>query len=129
MVKISTGAWMAGAISNERDLYIWGRASIDQEIEGMGEGEGEVNLVDLGEGVDLSDVAVGGGHVVVLTTEGDVYAAGRNENGQTGIGGEGFLERWGKWEKRYMGRVTRVSSGPSAWCTILEVERGNESYE
>jgi alpha-tubulin suppressor-like RCC1 family protein len=126
--KISAGGWLTAALSNDRDLYIWGRSSsggdIASDIEFLPDEPGGVGLVDLGEGVDISDVAVGSGHVCLLTDGGDVYAAGRNSNGQVGAGEGEFQSKWNKWEATWKGTAKAVYSGPFSWNTFVVVETG-----
>lgn len=124
IVKISAGGWLAAAVSEDRDLYIWGNSqpACDDCIEFLpkGEEEEDVGLVDLGDEVDVIDVAVGAGHICVLTADGDVYTAGRNENGQTGIENGGKFQRgWKKVEKSWDGRVEKVFAGSSSWNTFM----------
>jgi len=124
--KISAGGWLTAALSNDRDLYIWGRTSsggdIASDVEFLPDEPGSVGLVDLGEGVDISDIAVGSGHVCLLTDGGDVYAAGRNSNGQVGAGEGEFQSKWIKWEIAWEGTAKEVYSGPFSWNTFVVVE-------
>ncbi|KZF19936.1 RCC1/BLIP-II protein [Xylona heveae TC161] len=102
--KVVSGGWVTAAVSRDRDLYLWGGrpgegqwirelphspARVDEE--GV---EEDVALANVDGGVDIVDVAVGDGHVVVLTAEGKLFAAGRGGNGQLGCGGMEFAEAW-----------------------------------
>lgn len=81
-----------------------------------------VRLVDINGGADILDVGVGSGHVIALTAEGEVWAAGNGECGQLGTGERRFEEDWvrvrGEWEEK--GRV--VALGCGVWCTWLVVD-------
>jgi alpha-tubulin suppressor-like RCC1 family protein len=125
ITKISSGGWLAGALSEDRDLYIWGHTGNDGAVlEFIPDSPGDVGLVDLGESVDILDIAIGSGHVCVLTEGGDVYTAGRNENGQTGIPSEAsYQSKWLKWERDWQGDVKSIFSGPFSWNTLVLVER------
>ncbi|KAI9849011.1 MAG: hypothetical protein M1837_005902 [Sclerophora amabilis] len=100
--KVCSGGWISAALSDSDDLYIWGgRAGEEHRIQALPDvGSGEVTLVDLqgddGGMVDVVDVAVGAGHVLLLDGDGSVWGAGRNENGQLdrGAGRQRFLEDW-----------------------------------
>jgi alpha-tubulin suppressor-like RCC1 family protein len=50
-----------------------------------------------GPPLDVVDVAVGEGHVALVSKGGDVFVVGDNKNGQLGIGSnEDFVEEWMK---------------------------------
>lgn len=102
ITKISAcaGGWITAAISENRDLYLWGadgpsatgipESSRRLRMEGLpAEGE-DVSLVNVGAGadgvgVDIMDVAVGSSHVIVLDDSGKIWTAGENNNGQLGL--------------------------------------------
>ncbi len=99
--KVVAGSWMVAALSKENDLYVWGHAlpqspakkdhaGVSKLLNAVNEnGEREdVHLVDIAEGADVQDVAVGDEHIVVLTTDGRVWGLGSNEYGQLGLGEE-----------------------------------------
>ena len=73
--------------------------------------------MDINGGVDIVDVSVGFEHVIALTAEGEVWAAGDGECGQLGTGEKRFEEDWvrvtGEWEGR--GKVVGVGCG--VWCS------------
>lgn len=119
--KISSGGWITAAVTRDRDLYIWGRQTpgADEKIDFLPDGGDEVRLVDLGEEVDVVDVAVGAGHAVALTREGEVWAAGDNETGQLGMGEEGGFRREWRRVENWKGRARAVVSGSSAWSSFV----------
>ncbi|KAI5855800.1 regulator of chromosome condensation 1/beta-lactamase-inhibitor protein II [Tricharina praecox] len=119
VTRIASGGGMSAALAESGDVYLWGAG----KVEGLGGVPGEVALVDLPVGeVDIVDVAVGAGHVLMLTVEGEVWAAGENENGQLG-GEERAQSEWRGWKGPWKGRVMRVFSGSFAWCSLVLVER------
>ncbi len=112
--KIASGGWMTGAVSRDRDLYVWGRSApggqggkkirclpgavrtpSNEDEQEKQQKESEVALVDIEDGVDVVDVGVGAGHMLALTGDGRVFGVGENENGQLGVGdGDRYLEDW-----------------------------------
>ena len=136
IAKLSAGGLLVAALSADRDLYIWGTSNNLGQPPGDGEpacmqflpgAVDDVGLVDLGEGIDVVDVAVGADHICVLTTSGDIYAAGYNGLGQVGGAAahadEPYQDRWLKWDKPWRGEANAVFSGPSSWNTFVVVER------
>ncbi len=127
--KIASGRWITAALSYDNDLYLWGgrpgekyRIKSLPDLSRREDDEAEVKLVDIDGGVDVADVGVGDGHVVALCGDGRVFAVGRGENGQLGIGMREFEEDWMEVRLRLEDgkRVTEVSCG--AWSSFLMVE-------
>ena len=125
IAKISAGGWIGAAVSEDRDLYIWGgRAGAERRMHALPKPSDDepVRLVDVDGGVDIVDVGVGSGHVVALTAEGKAWAAGDGQCGQLGTGGRRFEEDWvrvrGEWEGK--GRVVGVGCG--VWCSWIVVD-------
>ena len=123
--KVAAGGWIGAAVSQDRDLYVWGgRAGEERKIKALPDllDDEPVRLVDINGGVDILDVGVGSGHVLALTAEGEVWAAGDGECGQLGTGGRRFEEDWirirGDWEDR--GKVVGVGCG--FWCSWIVVD-------
>lgn len=123
--KVLVGGWIGAAVSEDRDLYVWGgQAGEAQRINALPKlsAEEEVKLVDIDGGVDIADVGVGSGHIVALTREGQVWVTGDSECGQLGTGSKVFEEDWvrvrGEWEGR--GKVIKVGCG--VWCSWMIVD-------
>lgn len=80
--KIAAGGYMLAALTTGNDLYIWGghpgRKTVPEDI------SDEPTPVDIEEN-DIADVAVGETHIIVLTTNGEVFVIGENGNGQLGL--------------------------------------------
>lgn len=125
IAHISSGGWITAALSRQEDLYIWGgRAGDGEIIEGLENLDGgEVHLVDLGGGLDVKDVVVGEGHIVALTADGKVWAAGRGENGQVGTGKMGFQREWKELEGLPKGMNARKLFA-GGWGTFIRFEEG-----
>lgn len=99
VVKIASSAsgYVLAALTAGGDLYAWGhvgRASA-AGLGGLGV-SGEVTPVVVEE-YDVADVGVGEGHVVVLTTTGEVFGIGSNGSGQLGLGEE--VEAVDEWTR------------------------------
>ena len=128
--KVAAGGWIGAAVSDDRDLYIWGgRAGETKRINALPSlsEEEDMRLVDINGGVDVIDVGVGMGHVVALTGDGEVWVAGEAEHGQLGTGGDEFEEAWvrvrGAWEGK--GKVVGVGCG--VWNSWVVVDTRNAS--
>ncbi|KAL9636997.1 MAG: hypothetical protein Q9164_002485 [Protoblastenia rupestris] len=127
--KIAANGWLGAALSMDRDVYIWGGRAGDHDRlsalpdPGASEGE-EVKLVDIDGGVDIADIAIGMGHLVALTTDGEVWVCGDGERGQLGLGegAKGFEANWvmtpSPWTER--GRLINVEAG--GWGSWLFVD-------
>ena len=71
MAKIAAGTWLIAALSHEKDLYVWGH-TLQQPVaedhscfKGLLDTNGpegtpeDVHLIDIADGQDIEDVAVG----------------------------------------------------------------------
>jgi hypothetical protein len=88
--KIDGRGWGFGALSDSGDLYFWGRDKPGGSEEGglvhlYGGPDEDVKLLDNLKFEDVSDFAVGNGHVLLATPQGEVWGIGENGNGQLGI--------------------------------------------
>lgn len=123
--KIAAGGWIGAAVSEDRDLYVWGgQAGAAKRLNALpkfSDGE-EVRLVDINGGVDVVDVGVGSEHIIALTGDGEVWVTGEGDCGQLGTGKINFEEGWvrvrGDWEAN--GRVIGVGCG--VWCSWVLVD-------
>lgn len=98
--KIAAGGYLMMALTAGDDLYAWGghpggQSTILQET------SRHPAPIVIGEH-DIADCAIGQSHALLLTTSGDIFAAGDNAHGQLGISGEAVTS----W--------TRVSATPGA---------------
>ncbi|KAI0194796.1 regulator of chromosome condensation 1/beta-lactamase-inhibitor protein II [Xylaria flabelliformis] len=89
---IEAGGYTALALTEGHDLYGWGGHPARQPL--VDTLSGSPSPVDVEEN-DIEDCSVGETHMIVLTTDGDVYVIGENTNGQLGVLSEGIP----KWEK------------------------------
>ncbi|TVY46061.1 E3 ubiquitin-protein ligase [Lachnellula occidentalis] len=89
--KISAGGYIAGALTNENDLYVWGgRQGQETPLPDM---SGIPDSVDI-EGEDILDFGVGDRHIVVLTMSHRLWVIGNNSNGQCGDGSNNEIGAW-----------------------------------
>lgn len=114
ITKLAAGGYVLAALTEGKDLYIWGHAG-----RAAAAGLTGLELSDEPEPVviddhDIVDVGVGEAHVIVLTTSRDVFVIGSNGNGQLGLGREiKAVESWTKVsiEKKEV-EVVAVAAGP-----------------
>ncbi|KAL8710427.1 MAG: hypothetical protein Q9220_005028 [cf. Caloplaca sp. 1 TL-2023] len=129
IAKIVSGSWVVAAKGTENDLYIWGHhlpqrfrpdySSLGKLIGVVASGAGEredVHLVDVANGADIEDVAVGDEHLVVQTADGVLWGFGSNEYGQLGLG-KAVKSTNGKWVRIGVTttdaeRVIEMAAGP-----------------
>ena len=123
--KIVNCGWLGAALSNHRDLYIWGgRIGESQLISALPDSGEEVRLVNIADGADIIDVAVGTNHILALTASGDLWGCGDNEHGQLALGEarDVFIRDW-QWvtdDKGMGGKIESVEAG--GWGSWLAVQ-------
>ncbi|KAF2839624.1 RCC1/BLIP-II [Patellaria atrata CBS 101060] len=126
--KIAAGAWIMGAVSKDRDAYLWGMARPGQgdKIDALCRSDDElieedVKLVNIGEGLDILDLAIGDGHVVILTQGGRIFVAGDSNNGQLGLGHSQrhFIPTWTEVELFQSLEVISIHAGDKTSFAII----------
>ncbi len=91
IVHVAAGEWIGAAIDAENQLWLWGNNS-DGRLGIHPEQDYVVTpqLVEVGgrdaDPVEFVSVDAGTSHVVALAIDGTVYAWGRNDSGQVGLG-------------------------------------------
>ncbi|KAL8947217.1 MAG: hypothetical protein Q9222_006483 [Ikaeria aurantiellina] len=140
IAKIVSGSWFMAAKSAEKDLYIWGHhlpQRFRPDFSGLGKlinaamsdaGEREdVRLVDVADGADIEDVAVGDEHLVVQTADGELWGFGSNEYGQLGLG-KALKSTNGEWVRMNVIKdaeaLEEMAAGPL--YTLLVVKDPNK---
>ncbi|KAI2471769.1 RCC1/BLIP-II [Annulohypoxylon bovei var. microspora] len=82
IIKIDAAGYMILALTEGHDLYVWGghpgRRALLEEISSS-------PMPVVVEESDIIDCGVGESHIIVLTSEHDVYVIGDNTNGQLGL--------------------------------------------
>ncbi|ROW12878.1 hypothetical protein VPNG_04660 [Cytospora leucostoma] len=116
--KVAAGGYVLAALTAGDDLYLWGGGGGGSQPGGRkgvpaGMVGDEPTPVDL-DGRDIADVAIGDSHLVVLTTEGEVFVVGHNGNGQLGLPGDKYAESWTRVELGLQDgrRAVGVAAGP-----------------
>lgn len=134
IAKIAVGGWIGAAVSEDRDLYIWGgRAGEERRMHALPKlaDDETVRLVDINGGVDIAQVGVGSGHVIALTAEGEIWAAGNGEYGQLGNGERRHEEDWvrirGQWEGK--GKVVGLGCGVWSSWVVIDTRTTNTSEQ
>ncbi|KAL2160870.1 hypothetical protein VTH06DRAFT_1067 [Thermothelomyces fergusii] len=99
VTKLAGGGYVLAALTAGGDLYCWGDAGRAAHAHAAGLSDAPAPVVvggcgDDDDGEDVADVAVGDGHMLVLTAGGDVLVLGDNANGQLGLPGVSAAETW-----------------------------------
>lgn len=87
LVDIAAGGWHSTALTNEGEVYGWGRGEHGRL--GFGDDKSSKMLpqkVQLLAGEDIVQVSCGGTHSVALTRDGRMFSFGRGDHGRLGYG-------------------------------------------
>ncbi|KAI5863461.1 RCC1/BLIP-II [Durotheca rogersii] len=100
IIRIGAAGYLLLALTEGHDLYAWGgypgrRGLIDD----LSSSPAPVVV----EECDITDCGVGESHIIVLSSEGDVYVTGNNTNGQLGLPAS---------------EASLLSSSPSSWTKV-----------
>ncbi|KAK4146463.1 E3 ubiquitin-protein ligase HERC2 [Dichotomopilus funicola] len=143
ITKIAAGGYVLAALTAGNDLYIWGHSGrfpfLGADVLSgtpcpviiTGTGTDTTDDVPRGENEgdeeekDIIDVAVGNSHILVLTTDGEVFVIGQNGNGQLGV--PGVVESTRRWIRVDLDSVlgvgevvTGVVAGPRSSFLVVE---------
>ncbi|KAL2136673.1 hypothetical protein VTI74DRAFT_2405 [Chaetomium olivicolor] len=112
ITKLAAGGYLLAALTAGNDLYCWGHAGRSTFPPELSDTPTPVVIDDK----DVVDVTVGEVHMLVLTSEGEVYVIGDNTNGQLGLPG---VKSTTTWTRVNLGSVlakgetvTGVAAGP-----------------
>jgi alpha-tubulin suppressor-like RCC1 family protein len=83
--QASLAAYQAGAIKKDGTLWVWGIAQTYGML-GLGNKTYYSTPVQLGALTTWAQVSMGAQHTLAITTNGSLYAWGRNSEGQLGLG-------------------------------------------
>ncbi|KAI4256942.1 MAG: hypothetical protein L6R42_005942 [Xanthoria sp. 1 TBL-2021] len=136
VAKIAAGSWLIAAVSCEKDLYVWGQvmqqpmgdnhSCFDKLLNNIGE---DVHLIDIADGQDVEDVAIGDEHLVVLTTNGELWGYGSNDFGQLGLGRD-VKTTQGEWVKIYAAdageKIREFAAGPLSTFIVVRCHARGE---
>ncbi|KAK4460617.1 E3 ubiquitin-protein ligase HERC2 [Cladorrhinum samala] len=115
VTSIAAGGYTLAALTMGNDLYLWGDSGRSAALSELKlSSRPEPAVIGNEEGKDVASVAVGNSHLVVLTTDGEVYAIGDNTNGQLGISGEASARFWTRVSINLPDKraITAVEAGP-----------------
>ncbi|KAL2896457.1 Ultraviolet-B receptor UVR8 [Bienertia sinuspersici] len=87
LADIAAGGWHSTALTNEGEVYGWGRGEHGRL--GFGDDKSSKMLpqkVQLLAGEDIVQMSCGGTHSVALTRDGRIFSFGRGDHGRLGIG-------------------------------------------
>ncbi|QSZ33092.1 hypothetical protein DSL72_002677 [Monilinia vaccinii-corymbosi] len=127
--KLSSSGPLTGALTTGHDLYIWGTTDAPSIIPELSSSRPSDNYdpipLDI-NGADILDFGIGENHMLVLTTEGEIYVIGENGNGQLGLGEEenGRCEEWRRVDLEFGERIRKKCVGVWAGykCSFVVVQ-------
>lgn len=90
ITKLAAGGYLLAALTAGNDLYCWGHAGRSAVLDDLTDTPSPVVVDEQ----DILDVAVGEAHMLVLTTDRQVYVVGDNANGQLGLPGVSAAKTW-----------------------------------
>jgi alpha-tubulin suppressor-like RCC1 family protein len=115
---------MLAALTVGNDLYCWGHAGRSLILDGLSDIPSPVVVDDK----DTVDVAVGAAHMLVLTSDREVYVIGDNTNGQLGLPGIAATKTWNRIDLTALLKrgeaVTGVAAGPRNSFLIVGKQPG-----
>lgn len=117
--KLASGGYYTAALTSGNDIYLWGGRPGQPKI--LKDLEEFPTPVDV-DGIDWVDVGVGQDHVIALSTEGQVWVLGENQQGQLGLGG--VITRTEEWQRVNIDlggkQITKVYAGYKNSMLIVE---------
>ncbi|KAI1266147.1 regulator of chromosome condensation 1/beta-lactamase-inhibitor protein II [Xylariaceae sp. FL1019] len=122
ITKIAASRYVLCALTSGNDLYAWGghpgRVPI---LDSLSASPSPVVI----EEHDIADVAVGESHITALTTTGEVYVIGSNNNGQLGLPGVDKTTTWTRvpLSLKPGETITGVRAGPRSSFIITSHDR------
>lgn len=123
ITKLAAGGYVIAALTAGNDLYVWGHASRAAAAGLSGLGVTDEPMPIIIEDHDIADVAVGEGHVLVLTTSSEVIVIGSNSNGQLGLGSAvKEVESWTKVSLEARGKIVAVAAGLRSSFLVVQAK-------
>ena len=126
IVKVSAGNWTWAALSEDGAVYICCPSGPTPQLSSAVNKDsepGDLTLVTIcdadGDIVDMTDIAIGAEHALVLTNSGAVFGIGDNRNGQMGVGSDDVF--FTEWKMLYPAGCSAVEAAASH--SLIRVER------
>lgn len=125
---VSAGGYTLAALTESGAIYLWGMAPNPAESRKTCSPalSGVPNYVEIEDGKDVEDMAVGDSHVLALTTDGSLYAFGDNGNGQIGLGKSAMhgVQNWTKIDLHAPSghQIVAVAAGPRSSLILTAPE-------
>lgn len=120
---ISAAGCAIVALAESGSLYVWGRAAPSRgDPVAFKDICGVPNYVEVGDGKDVRDVALGESHAITMTTDSRVYVRGGNANGQLGLGlsADDSIDTWAEVNLDICGyKAVSVSAGPRSSFVVM----------
>lgn len=133
VVHITAASYTLAALTKSGSIYAWGRPSsgTHRQPQALPNLDGVPNYVCVADDADITDMAIGDGHAIALTTEGSVYVIGSNSNGQLGLGETtaSKVESWTlvDFQAPEGNVISRVAAGPRTSFIITTSKNNIES--
>lgn len=118
--KVAAGGYMLAALTAGNDLYLWGGHPGKKTIPADVTDEPIPVVID---DDDITDIAIGDSHLLVLTAGGRIFVIGENNNGQLGLAVES-ADSWNpvRLDLSEGTIITGVAAGPRN--SFIIVKRG-----
>ncbi|KAK4186083.1 E3 ubiquitin-protein ligase HERC2 [Podospora australis] len=114
VTQIAAGGYLLAALTAGNDLYCWGHAGRSPVAQYLSLSDVPEPVI-IGDDIEIVDMAVGMSHMIVLTTDGEVYVIGSNTNGQLGLSDTEIAKEWTRVDvPSCEGRIRGVAAGPKA---------------
>ncbi|PHH72272.1 hypothetical protein CDD80_4652 [Ophiocordyceps camponoti-rufipedis] len=128
MKHISASGYTLAALTESGAMYVWGLPSrgLQRRPGAFPDLSRVPNYVEIDDGKDVQDMAVGDSHALALTTDGLIYVIGGNDNGQLGLG-ESDADGRQSWTKSAFQppnghKVVAVAAGPRSSFILTATE-------
>jgi alpha-tubulin suppressor-like RCC1 family protein len=123
LVELVAGGHHCLAVTEDGELMAWGWNRYGQLGLGDDDSRNVAEYVSALRSTKLETVTAGAAHSVALSISGDLYAWGRNNHGQLGLG-----DRIDRFTPQYLSniieKVDRVFCNSSAWHTFVVLKSG-----
>ena len=115
---VSAGGFTLAALTESGAIYLWGTSTggAQHRLQPFSTLCGVPDYVEVDDGKDVQDVAIGDSHAIALTADGSIFVIGDNNSGQIGLGmtTRAQVESWTKlhFDAPAGHEVVAVAAGP-----------------